>query len=179
MSQLNISKVYVLCTRITKMLIGLYFCGVSSHTDLIPSGDSCICCPLLTVSFWSGPDEMLTIDLSWSFQCHTVFIHSFLEAFPKWLSITLAFCFLVYRSFTHAQTKWPSPTPICQCDLPAEILSFHAPDSLTSLPSSSFSSHWFITTEHNTALPFGVSTCSGAFVGTGKAVLKMTIFSGQ
>lgn len=177
MSQLNISKVYILCTSHKNAHRLLLLWNLITHRSnslgrllYMLSTSNCL--------LLKRPDEMLTIDLSWSFSCYTVFVVS-LKPFPKWLSITLAFRFLVYRSFTHAQTKWPSPTPIFQYDLPAEILSFHVSVSLTSLPSSNFFSHWFITTNHNIVLLFGMSMCSGALVAIGKAVFEDDHISGS
>lgn len=109
------------------MLVCFYFCGVDFCGRLLY-----ICYPFLIASFQSGLDDALTINLSSSLMPRG--IHSLPEASPKRpSSITFAVSFLVYQSFTGAQTR-----PEFHYDLPAEI--FHCYDSVafTSLPSFNF-----------------------------------------
>lgn len=88
-------------------------------------------------SFQSRPENKLTVNLSWNLIPR--WIYSLIAASPTWPSaITLAFHFLVYRSFASTQTGWPSPTPVFNYALPAEILSFYDSVSFITLSPSSF-----------------------------------------
>lgn len=114
---------------------------------------------------------MLTINLSWSLMPH--WIHSLLEACPKWHSvITFAFHSLIYQSFASARHGWPSPTLISNYHQPATILSFCDSVSFTTLPFSNFFSHWFIKAEHNF---FNFLCHYGILVGMERLSLKKII----
>lgn len=107
------------------MLVCFYFCGVDFCGRLLY-----ICCPFLIASFQSGLDDALTINLSSSLMPRG--IHSLPEASPKRpSSITFAVSFLVYQSFTGAQTRYhllhPNSTMTCQLKYSVAMIQSHSP----------------------------------------------------